>query len=487
MEDASPDSNESDTWTDRAVQYAEDYGWQIVPLQANSKSSPQYSDDPVERQLNSFIPIDYEADATADPDAIEHLGIQFPVALIGARTGTDSDLLAVEILHRDIQPGLRDQIDRLASEAPRVLGTNREYVLFTYPEIEETLPALTSVDGAVLHGEGSVIQLPWRYYRWSLHPRELAPPSNELISLFREAEDDVPAGPQDSIGSPDAPEDEEPLDVDEDLAVESPNERELSAPEPEEGGEDSLFRTGAALRAGTQGQQSTFASRWTVPAGLTVVAGRPKSSGKSTWVLHLAAHRAAGESFLDAEAEPTDVVLLTDGPPTTVQGALRRLDFATDTVLSRLHVVHPGDVVELDWEETLERAYRRAQAVAAGLVVVDSLDVYVRLKNGGDPTTNEAVVRALTTEAPSDCSIVAVQSVSVRFDEPMSDTVEGLGLLGVAADRIVRLDNVSSDADPTLRRIQCIGRAPQAPATMYVARQDDRYERVPAEDVASAQ
>lgn len=487
MEDTSSDPDENDTWTDRAVQYAEDYGWQIVPLQANSKSSPQYSEDPVERQLNSFIPIDYEADATADPDAIEHLGIQFPVALIGARTGTDSDLLAVEILHRDIQPGLRDQIDRLASEAPRVLGTNREYVLFTYPEIEETLPALTSVDGAVLHGEGSVIQLPWRYYRWSLHPRELAPPSNELISLFREAEDDAPAGPQDSLGSPDAPEDEGPLDVEEDLAVESPNERELSAPEPDEGGEDSLFRTGAALRAGTQGQQSTSASRWTVPAGLTVVTGRPKSSGKSTWVLHLAAHRAAGASFLEAGGQHTDVVLLTDAPPGTVQGVLHRFDFVDDTVLSRLHVVHPRDAVELDWEETLKRAYRRAQAVGAGLIVVDSLDVYARLKNGVNPTTNEAVVRALTTEAPSGCSIVAVKSLSMRSDEPMSNTVQALGLFGVAADRIVRLDNVSADADPTLRRIQCVGRTPQAPPPMYVARRDDRYERVPPEDVTRGQ
>lgn len=478
MEDASSNPNESDTWTDRAVQYAEDYGWQIVPLQANSKSSPQYSEDPVERQLNSFIPIDYEADATADPDAIEHLGVQFPVALIGARTGTDSDLLAVEISHRDIEPGLRDQIDSLASEAPRVLGTNREYVLFTYPETEETLPALTSVEGAVLHGDGSVIQLPWRYYRWSLHPRELAPPSDELISLFREAQaDDASTKSDDSLDAGAVPEGEGPMEDEAAPAIERLGEEN----------EDSLFRTGAALRSGAGGAEVSPSFRWTVPNGLTVVAGRAKSAGKSTWVLHLAAHRAAGESFLDAGGEPTDVVLLTDGPPGTVQRVLDRFDFVDDTVLSRLHVVHPRDAVKLDWEETLERAYRRAQAVGAELVVVDSLDVYVRLKNGEDPSTNEAVVRALTWEAPDGCSIVAVKSVSMRSDEPMSHTVQGLGLLGVAADRIVRLDNVSSDADPTLRRIQCIGRAPQAPATMNVARQDDRYERVPAEDVSSAQ
>lgn len=491
MADSSTPSSRKDPWTNRAIQYAEEYGWQIVPLQANSKSSPQYSEDEVERQLNSFIPVEYPENATADPQEIKDYGVKFPVALIGAVTGLESGLVAVEITHRDIDPDLRDRIDDLSEGAPRVLGTHREYALFQYPEDEQPLPPITKSDGAVLHGDGSVIRLPWRYYRWSLDSREtLSPPSEDLIALFTSPQteeepdsDTDPAATLDDFEQQNR--DGETKNTDEEASQDGPLAQQNTQGDSNSSESDGPFRTGIDLQTARHGESNEIQLPWAVTGGVTVLTGHPKTAGKSTWILNLAAHVASGTPFLNLPTDQCGVVLLTDSQPAVFRRTLRRIEAIDEDALSNLHVIHPTDVENADWHETLSLSFRHAADVNARVIIIDSLDVYIHLKQGGNPATSQDVVQAVTNDAPKASTVFAVKSTQTTASQPLSETIGKLDLLGVAADVIVRLDDISTPEHPTLRRIRSVGRSGDTVSPVYCALRNEGYERVPSDEVNS--
>lgn len=572
MPPPTPDNPTRKNWTGRALRYAETYDWQLVPLQANSEASPAYSDDPVEQQLGCFVLTDYPKEATSDPEEIEELGVQFPVALIGAVTGRESDLFAVEIESpRAAGAALRDRMSDLAPEAPRVLGTRREYVLFRYPEAAE-LPALTrqSVAGeeaAVLHGEGSVIRLPWRYYQWALRGENMPQrPGEEVLALFgigettqaeatqaeaaqaeaaqsgaaraeasgeetaaarnqeegepwteegdpleggpsegspstseglggdvrppvqntgsrkqekgsREAEGQEGSAPADRRGE-NRPEErraprgrgQRPVQLELSLGSGSPNGRSSS---PASG---SLFRTGEELRP--KPGEAPQRLPWTVAGGLSLLTGPSKTAGTSTWAINLAAHVAAGEPFLGEGGAGSEVVMLAGVSPPSFRRQLHRTGLLGRQSRPRLHVLHPGDVRDLRWRSALSRAYERAEEVGARLIIVDCLDRYVRLKQGGCPVGTEEVAHALTAEAPPECAVLAVKSVDCSAEEPLSQTLGRLDLLGRVAAAVLRLDNVATASRPRLRRLLTLSRTEGTPSALYCALRGGRYKRV---------
>jgi hypothetical protein len=146
-------------------------------------------------------------------------------------------------------------------------------------------------------------------------------------------------------------------------------------------------------------------------------------------------------------------------------------------------VLHPSDVQRLNWYTTLVHAFRYAADVGADLLIIDSLDRYVRLKEGGSPTQSEEVVHVLTAEVPADCAVLGVKSTGCCCQESIMQTIDRLGLLGRTADAILRLDNVSTDSDPSLRRLRLVSRTASSPASFVCALRGGRYERVRPEEV----
>jgi hypothetical protein len=201
-------------------------------------------------------------------------------------------------------------------------------------------------------------------------------------------------------------------------------------------------------------------------------------SGKSTWVLNLAAHLVAGTPFLGFENSPSEIVLLADTSPANLRGLLGEFSFLGDEARSRLHVLHSCDVSRLDWGSTLNRAYEHADNIGARLLIVDCLDRYVSLKGGGAPTEEEDVAHMLTAEAPGTCSVLAVKSIECKVQECLSRTIRRLGVLGLSADAILRLDNVSTECHPCLRRLLTVSRSGAVSSTHLCALQHGRYERV---------
>lgn len=244
------------------------------------------------------------------------------------------------------------------------------------------------------------------------------------------------------------------------------------------------FRTGEELTAAGNETGRRLNLPWTVPGGLSVMTGRPKVSGKSSWVTNLALHLSAGRAFLGYDTSEADVILMADMPPPSFREAIGQVGTpGREEALGHLHVLHPTDVSRLDWVSTIDCAYGYAEDVGADLIIIDCIDRYVSLKGGERPTENESVAHKLSADAPPECPILGVKSTECAPGEPFSKTIDRLGMLGTVADAILRLDNISTNTFPSLRRLSTASRHGAICRTHLCALQSGRYVRVTRSDL----
>jgi hypothetical protein len=495
------DTRMSTGWVENASTFL-DYGYSIVPVEP-LPGTPRDVDDPVVQQLGSQPLVNRITGAASTKAEVEKLGQLYDEARVAAVTGEDSDLLAVEVNKAGgwEEDPFWQRITSLTENFPGVVSSTREYVFLPYPNLEEPLPAITKKKGVVLHGEDSIIHLPGGDFEWKdrylngggdLPKRdERRARARKVLKLFgledylafedeaeeeralQETGDNLP--PQRDEAMPD--EDKAQLDL--------PLQKQSSNGHSTELDSDTLFRSGDKLKLPTRNKNGRLNAPWTVPGGLSILTGPPKIAGKSSWVLNFALHLSAGEPFFGFENPPSDVVLLADTSPSNLRELLAQVSFVDrDRALSHLHVLHPRDVVRLDWQATLGYAYDHVNAIGADLLIVDCLDRYVRLKGDCRPTESEEVVHKLTAESPPECPVLGVKSTDCRAEESFSATIDRLGILGVSADAIVRLDDISTEKFPCLRRLATVSRRGAVSQTHFCSLRSGRYVRVRQSDLA---
>lgn len=471
------------------------FGYQIVPL-APMSGRPKETNEPVVRQLGAEPLVDPVDGAASTQSEIEKLGEQFEEARIGALTGKESDLLAVELKKGEAEvPLFSGRIASFAEGAARIVSSSREYVLFPYPRVEDSLPAITEKKDAVLHGDGSVIFLPGGRFEWKdrffdengevLRREERRRNARGILTLFGLEDHLAPkeeTSHQHKGGAP--PTSEPKSETEEASQLDLPLGERRSNGQSRSSGSETPFRSGEELRPASDRHGGRLTLPWTVPGGLSVLTGPPKTAGKSSWILNLSVHLVAGEPFLGYENSPSEVVLLADTAPAAFRESLAQFQFVQDNAFARLHVLHPGDVKSRDWLSTLFRAYEHAETVGADLLIVDCLDCYIRVKGGPSPTESEDVAHTLTAESPPGCPVLGVKSTDCSAGESISRTIDRLGILGLSADAVLRLDNVSTDPFPCLRRLVMAGRQGRVSQTHLCALRSGRYVRVRREDLA---
>lgn len=491
------DSESPDGWVQDAYRFLR-HGFTVVPIEPLA-GVPKDVDDPVVEQLGHETLVNRIVGGASTNSEVEQLGEMYEEAQVAALTGETTDLLAVEV--NKAQGWEEDPFyQRIASMTESFHGfvsSTREYILLPHPEVEEPLPAVTKKKGTVLHGEASLIHLPGGSFEWRdrffdgqrdhLKRGERRRRARKIVELY---------GMTDHLAPVKTPEKAETLDrADSDQpATRSPwgaePETQLDLPldeQPDGAGTDeadSLFRSGAELRRTSGNVAGGLNLPWTVPGGLSILTGRPKTAGKSSWILNLALHLAAGEPFLGFENPPSDVILLADTSPANLRDRLAQANVVDrDEALSRLHVLHPCDVAQDDWATTLSRAYNHASNIDADLLIVDCLDRHIRLKGEHLPTESEEVVHKLTAQSPPNCPILGIKSTNCSPPESMSATLDRLGLLGASADAVVRLDDISTVAFPCLRRLTTVSRRAAVSQTQYCSLRCGQYVRLRRADL----
>lgn len=460
-----------DSWTEAAVEYAEQFGWKIVPLHPSPDVSEEDADDRVIRLLGRSPLVDVPEGAASSPESIrEWTG--YPSAALAVLTGTESNLVAIEIgpaAERGLEEEQIEQVRESLPNTRRVLGPDREYHLFSLdvPESGElNLPRLTRSDGIILHGEGSLIRVPdplkksaVSAFRWSLGAaEEVAPFPPECLSFFG-----VKAGVEDFVS----------------LRGQSVSTEGRTGQGGQDRGPDGnlSFRSGEELLDSTDEEEDRLGMRWLARGALSLLCGKTKTTGKSTLAVNVAAHLAGGRPFLERDLEPTPVVMLSDLPVSRFRSLLSRIG-VDRSARERLHVLHPEDATRASWQSLLSKTCAFAKRKQAGLVVFDSLDQFVEVKGGVDSTSNEDVVHILTSETPADCAVLAVKALSGRTATDLEGALDGLGLLGRAADVVAMMDTGVTGACPTLRRLRFVSRLEAVPSHLLCEMVRGRYQKV---------
>lgn len=486
-------------WTETAIKYAERFGWHVVPLTPNPQIAQEDADDRVIQQLGRSPLIDVPDDASDQPKQIQRW-TGYPVAALAVLTGARSNLAAIEI-----GPEAEDHLDerefrRFRTSLPDtrcVRGPDREYVLFSLTGIDPEqveLPRFSRSSGMILHGEESLIRVPTeraragvRAFRWDIQSSDrCAALPEEVLSFFGiDVESNRGAGRGPSR---------------EDLGPTGSNGRAVSAaaqtkvpssfaaddtsshmePSSSSSRTGSLsFRSGDELMGASEATASPHFS-WLRNGSLTVLSGPTKTAGKSTFVVNLAAHLASGRPFLGTDVEPTRVVLLSDLPAAQFRQVLGQIGIGAEA-RERLHVIHPRDVRERSWQHVLSQTFSFADEKEAGVVIIDSLDQFVELKSGIDPTTNVDVAHTLTSDAPSHCAVLGVKALSPTAPRRMEDTLDRLGLLGKAADVVMQMTEGPPSARRTLRCLEFASRLDAVPSHFYCGKVHGLYQKVPGE------
>lgn len=471
-------------WQDVAVDYAQSHGWTIVPIHPGAGTPSGQDQNPVFTQLGHQPLVEVPDGASSRPgDIRDWTGM--PRAIIGVLTGRESGLVALEVPDGNESALTADEerdLQALLPETRTVIGRDRTYYLFTYPGDAAGLSGLNRSDGLVLHGDESVVPLPGppsnrrRAYWWSLNDGdEMASLPSSVRSLF---------GVEKPLASVLSTE-ERGQNVR--RTTESKPEWRGARPETDvqgaKGGASPRisFRSGHELKSDDR-PSSDINVPWLSNGALSVLAGAPKTAGKSTFVTNLAVHLAAGRMFLERSLQPTSVVLLSDLPPSQFRRLITKIGVGRDA-LSRLHVMHPRDAGHHDWRALLRHVFDHAVRTGAGLIVLDSIDQFIEAKRGLGAVASEDVATMLTTEAPSECATLAVKSVSCGPGVPMSETIEQLRLVGSVSHLVARMDALPSGMHRTLRRLQFRGRLGEAPSYLLCEMIRGRYQRVHADRV----
>lgn len=471
-------------WTETAVGYAERFGWTIVPVHARPKKQTRKSKDSVARQLGNAPLVDIPEGAFSQPEDIREWGKQQPSeSPIAVLTGSESNLVALEVgaaAERALSSEKVEDVCRSLPDTRRIEGPDRDYYLFTIPESCPSLPSLKRSDGFILHGENSLIRVPRsptdslrRPYSWDITSGdEIAPLPDLLLTFFG-----IKRGIDDLISHRSEPEDASPSHASDEHAPSAPSSEQHDGSTSENAHGSIHFSSGEELHANQEAGPGTLGIPWLGRGSLTVLTGAPKTAGKSTFTVNLAAHLAAGRSFLEYHLQATPTVILSDLPARRFQSLLQRIGVDREA-RSRIHVVHPRDATEASWQSVLRQTFEHARQVQAGLVIIDSLDQYVQIKEGINPCTDDRVVHMLTTDAPSNCATLAVRALNPCLSEGLNHAIEHLELLGRAADVVAQMDSGPSDSNRTLRRIQFAGRLDAIPSYALCELVQGRYQRI---------
>ena len=215
-------------------------------------------------------------------------------------------------------------------------------------------------------------------------------------------------------------------------------------------------------------------TEWVVPglfpAGATVLlSGPPKGAGKTTFVTAAVAAVLRGDLFLGERTMQSPVVYLTEQPQGQFQPEYlvpAGCDAAPD-----LHVAEAWRMASRTWAEVVAAAGRRAEAVGARLVVVDTFARFAKL--GPDAENDAGAVTAAIEPLQGLAGRLGVCVVVIHHDRKGGGAIYDAGRGSSAlAGNVDVLMSLRPDAGKgtAVRKLEAEGRYADLTRELYVER-----------------
>ncbi len=226
------------------------------------------------------------------------------------------------------------------------------------------------------------------------------------------------------------------------------------------------FRTAAELAAVAPAIVEWFLFRWVAFGAITELDGKPKASGKTTFILALIRAALDELPFLGERTTKTPIVMLTEQTAATLAPALRRAGLADR---SDLIILTWTDARGPAWPDVVQAAVAECSARNARVLIVDTLPQFAGLR--GD-TENDSGA-ALEAIAPLQAAAAAGLAVLVsRHDRKgpgeIGESARGSSAFAGAVDAILRLCRRPNSPRPTIRDLFALSRFEETPDQLVI-------------------
>jgi len=230
----------------------------------------------------------------------------------------------------------------------------------------------------------------------------------------------------------------------------------LPIPAPSEANPaEPIFLTPAQLASGNNAREVDWLwEGFLAPGHITLLAGKPRASGKSTFALGVIRAMLSGEAFLGFTTRPVKAVVFL-----SEETALTLLDKIALFHLSQyrqLLVAPRHATARLTWEEAVAEAVAEAKRVGAGLLVVDSFPHFAKLPKDG------AKDASLINEAFCPLQAAAAEGLAVllihherRGEGEAGEGVRDSGAIVASSDIILELGRAAVDR-PSVRKVELL-------------------------------
>ena len=253
------------------------------------------------------------------------------------------------------------------------------------------------------------------------------------------------------------------------LAKVETTETFLSPTHRDKGAGETKFIPAADLASRAPESVPWLVKPWVVRGGITMVSGKAKLAGKTTWTLHLVRAILEGGEFLGEPATQGPVVYLTEERTSSFVDALRRARLAGRRDL----MIRQYSRLDL-WAEVFKEAVAKARRIGACMIVVDTLPVFAGLAGDSENAAGHA------REALDPLSGLNDLAVVVNFHDRKSggdpgDATRGSSAFAGAVDIIADLRRLGGDGQERRREIVAVGRFADTPDRVIVELSDDGY------------
>jgi hypothetical protein len=227
-----------------------------------------------------------------------------------------------------------------------------------------------------------------------------------------------------------------------------------------------LFKT--AKEATSEEPESTpwVARPWAAEGAITELAGKIKSSGKTTFCCRMAACALDGKPFMGQPTVKTPVVVLTEQTPTSFTEAL---EDAGLTDREDVHILYWKDAARHQWPRVVAAARQKCKDVGAKLLIADTLAVLAGLKGEEENNAGKAhEVMVPLKEAAAEGLAVIYTRHDRKSGGPVGESGRGSSAFGGDADLLLLLRQQEGQGKPTLRVLESLGRFRDTPSKLVI-------------------
>ena len=219
---------------------------------------------------------------------------------------------------------------------------------------------------------------------------------------------------------------------------------------------------------------------------ITEIDGAVKRAGKTTFMTALCRAVLDGLPFLGTPTVQSPVVYLSEQPLSSFAEALRRAGLMDRSDFRYLLL---GEAMGASWVEIIKRAREEVRRVGAGLLVVDTLSQWAKLRGDAENSAGAAMEAMAPLQEAAAQDAVCVSAI--RHDKgrggEIAESARGSTAFAGVVDVIARIRRTDDPTETTRRYVEALGRFSGIPDIVTVELTDEGYQLTTGDDVVGGQ